>query len=697
MSKLKYHKVFTYDHIHSREISELYISAETPRGQLFVILELPKHKIDQQPLVDEIIKKIDTHFVNLKEDNPEILLEEILQKINEFLPELSTSVKIKNWLNTLAMAVGIMYENNIYLASVGNINALLIHLNQVTPIIEKNPPVNPTKIFSDIISGQLDAGDTLIVSTESLFDYISREKIKQLVKKYSPESAGVKLNELLSTVPDFVTFNSLFMKHPSSSDVALKPEQMEIIEDEEATDDILEAEATITDHHIKPAKTKLVLDLGAVKNINGFNKLKFVGRAIAYFLAIDKKIIIFIASKIKYSILFIFSPRYRRSREAQTLDTIKSSTDHKYMLFQNLSIKKKIAVIILFVIILLFLQSLVFITQQRADKQQTEAYNQLLRDANIKFTEVDTKLIYNDEPAAETILLEIQDMINNVRASSQEQQAKLDELTETVFNQLNKVRHIHVVPSPAEIYNLSDTLIRAQQIVQKEGKFYILDIDKLYVLENENLSSLIEFKDGKYLADWAGENKLLLGNEEQYFIFNIDNNNLESFDFTKTAGNTSVQDMFIYSNNLYVLDSDNNQIFKYAERGDSFSNGSPWLSTDIDLSSTNSFTIDGSIYTIDNNGHIKNFLKGSRAEFDYHQPHPVIGSEATIQTFKDSNYLYIIDPSNKRVIILSKDGEIKDQYTSQLFNNLTDLAIDPEEKAVYLLNGNHLYLLAIND
>jgi len=49
-----------------------------------------------------------------------------------------------------------------------------------------------------------------------------------------------------------------------------------------------------------------------------------------------------------------------------------------------------------------------------------------------------------------------------------------------------------------------------------------------------------------------------------------------------------------------------------------------------------------------------------------------------------------------RVIILDKEGNIKDQYTSQKFDSLTDLAIDPEEKAIYLLNDNHLYLLAIN-
>jgi hypothetical protein len=155
--------------------------------------------------------------------------------------------------------------------------------------------------------------------------------------------------------------------------------------------------------------------------------------------------------------------------------------------------------------------------------------------------------------------------------------------------------------------------------------------------------------------------------------------------------------MSIYGNNLYVLDAINNQIFKYPERGESFSNGLAWLQEEISLADATSLTLDGDIYTMFNSGQILKFRKGQRETFNYHQPHPVIGSQAIIKTFADSDYLYIIDPDNQRVIILDKEGNIKDQYSSSKFDNLVDLAVDSEEKAIYLLNGNHLYLLAINE
>ena len=173
---LKYHKIFTHDHINARELSEVYMSDSSDHGRLFIMLELPKHKLDQQAYIDQLINEIATYFDTSGQDDPEILLEEILQQINQLLPEMAASIKIRNWINTLDLAVGIIYNNNTYMASIGNVNGLLIHNKQITTIMAKNTEINPSKAFSDIISGELDDGDGLIISTNSLFDYISKEK-----------------------------------------------------------------------------------------------------------------------------------------------------------------------------------------------------------------------------------------------------------------------------------------------------------------------------------------------------------------------------------------------------------------------------------------------------------------------------------------------------------------------------------------
>ena len=64
---LKYHKIFTHDHINARELSEVYTSDSSDHGRLFIILELPKQKTDQQPSIDQLINEVATYF-----DNPSI-------------------------------------------------------------------------------------------------------------------------------------------------------------------------------------------------------------------------------------------------------------------------------------------------------------------------------------------------------------------------------------------------------------------------------------------------------------------------------------------------------------------------------------------------------------------------------------------------------------------------------------------------
>ena len=700
---LKYHKIFTHDHINARELSEVYMSDSSDHGRLFIMLELPKHKLDQQAYIDQLINEIATYFDTSGQDDPEILLEEILQQINQLLPEMAASIKIRNWINTLDLAVGIIYNNNTYMASIGNVNGLLVQNKQITTIMSKNTEINPSKAFSDIISGELDDGDGLIISTNSLFDYISKEKVKQIIKKYSPSAAAIKINELLESVPDFVTFNSIIIKKPGISDREIHPHEIKKpidLEDEVVTDTI----KTEADHSPTAPRTKTVIDVGGFKNIGLAKKIGQLFALIALYFKTIGSIFTFVGKKIKNSLLFLFSPKFRKKKEEKTIDNINKITHKKYFWFQNLNTKKKIAVVVLFVIILIFLQSLVFLTQEKADDDKNEHYNNTLITINTKYKEVDAKLIYDDEEAAEKLLLEIQTLILELTASSPNQEEQIAKLSETVFHKINKIRHIHVVPSPVELFDMSASLVSTQDIVQKNGIFYIFGDNKLYQIKDNLLEEIFNFTGEQVIqsmTDWPDKNKIVLSslnanNEINYIIFDLEKKEITG-DLKQAINNTSVKDLTVYGNNLYVLDNQNNQIFKYPESGGGFANGQPWVKEEIDTSQTSSLTIDGSVYIIANDGGIKNLLKGVLEEFDYHTPRPNIGTGAIIKTFRDSAYLYIIDPNNNRVIILDKEGNIKDQYASQKFDDLKDLAIDPDEKAIYLLNNQHLYLLAINE
>lgn len=693
MPDLRYHRLFRHDAFNGRELSVSYISEAAACGRLFIVLETPKNKLDQQPLLEQIINEATNALASSKNTNPETALEDILQKINTLLPNLSASSKIRNWLYSLDMAIGIFNEQTIHLSNIGQINGLALSKHRLETVLHKNQNFSPSKAFVNIHSGVLEEGDVFIISTNSLFDYIAQEKIRQIAKRYTPQATVIKLNSLLTTVPDFVTFNAVIIKNSGSGDFDQVPMDNKLSdqanEPEKNYDIITHRHNKNADHH------QGTLEFHHQQSNSIFQKIKIFFAWLALFFVTIYKILRFIYRKISLSLRFIFSPRFRNNTEEQVLNEVKDTFKQKYNWWQRLRSSQKIALIGLLTTLLIFTQSLVILTQKKSVNQKDKIYQELIQSIDAKFSEADSKLIYKDQMAAENILLEIQRTLANLKLTNNQQETEIATFKEKVRRQLNEVRRIHDVPEPLELADLS-TLVNPKQIVQKDGNFYILDDQKIYLLKDRALTSLNDFSQGQFLADWPQSPRLVVGNNEQFFIYDIAKNKQDNFPLAKSSGNTSVQDLNIYSNNLYVLDTKAQQFFKYPEASGSFANGQAWLKSEVELQDISSFTVDGSIYTIDNQGQIKKFTKGKPEDFSYQTPSPKVGAKATIQTFRDSKYLYIIDPNNQRVVILNKDGNIKDQYTSVKFDQLLDLAIDPNEQAIYLLNGQHLYLLAVN-
>jgi len=710
MIKLQQQQLFIYDHINSRELSDNYISEYKKNNQLFIIIEIPKNKYNIQTNIDEIINKASEYFEISKQNDAELLLEEILQGLNQFLPELNNK-KRKSFLNNLDMIIGIINNNTVHLSGTGNIYTLLIHNNKLTPILSQDLE-EKSKIFEDIISGELNEGDVIIPSTNSLFDYISQEKIKQITTQYNLDNSIKEIKKLLITVPNFVTFNSLLIKKEElkSQPLSRKEDNWEEknffqdIENEkkETIENTVKKNKTKIKEEIKNTelplpKTKWIIDFKAFKKIKFINRLNNIIKYILNIFNNIKKIILYLFNKIKNIFAFITSKKYREESEEKSIKKIKNKVDQKYNWFISLEKQRKIALVGLFITLLLFVQGLIFILQNKSEKDTNKNYIKDINSIEEGLNEIKSLLIYGDEQGAEDILLAIQDIIKNIEINNITQKEELKILKDNIRRQINEVRHINDVTSPLELFDLSSTLEKSKKIVQKDGNFYVLSENKLYLLKNNTVTELINFPNGQTLSDWPKKNKLILSNLDNYVIFDINSKTIKTFPFNKTAGNTTIKDAVIYNDNLYILDNINNQIFKYPEQGESFGNGIPWLQENQDLTQASSFTIDGDVYIINNGGEIEKYSKGQKEKFTYHKPRPLINNNSIIKTFKASNYLYIIDPDNNRIIILDKDGSIKDQFTSKKFDNLIDLTVDLEEKNIYLLNNNHLYILPIND
>jgi len=157
-----------------------------------------------------------------------------------------------------------------------------------------------------------------------------------------------------------------------------------------------------------------------------------------------------------------------------------------------------------------------------------------------------------------------------------------------------------------------------------------------------------------------------------------------------------------YSGNLYVLDPEAGQIFRYLP-GPSGYPDPPQLyfsgqSGDV-LSGAIDMAIDGFIYVLYANGGVRKFAGGVPVMFDITDLDRPLTDPTAIYTAPDpvARYVYIADPGNQRVLQLTKEGHFVRQIRprpedSASFSALKSIFVDESAGKLYWLNATSLYI-----
>lgn len=153
---------------------------------------------------------------------------------------------------------------------------------------------------------------------------------------------------------------------------------------------------------------------------------------------------------------------------------------------------------------------------------------------------------------------------------------------------------------------------------------------------------------------------------------------------------------FAYASNIYILDKGNSKIFRYSSIEGGFGTKKEWLApgVSVDLSNSSQILIDGSIWILTQNSKILKFTLGNPQNF-------TIKSAAEIQSIKaiytneDLEYFYVLEPANKKVVILTKEGEYKAQYTSDIISETRGFVVSESQKKIILMTNDKLFSMEI--
>ncbi len=151
-----------------------------------------------------------------------------------------------------------------------------------------------------------------------------------------------------------------------------------------------------------------------------------------------------------------------------------------------------------------------------------------------------------------------------------------------------------------------------------------------------------------------------------------------------------------FGTNVYVFDSERRAITRF-DTTDSSASGSAWLRNKegLEFSEVNSLTVDGEMWLTTVNGKIFRYIRGEKVGFTLHDAVGLPNSTLLLYTTKDSQYVYLLEPRQKRLLVYTKTGEYVSSVQSEDLATATSLIVDEESKTAYILAGSLLYSVKI--
>lgn len=351
--------------------------------------------------------------------------------------------------------------------------------------------------------------------------------------------------------------------------------------------------------------------------------------------------------------------------------------------------KKAILLILAFAVVL----TVGFSFAQIQKKRAVDLTEQQLSTARNKVWQAQQDIILNKEKEANELFKEALLDLEKLQNSPRQKQA--EKLITEVTQKLTEINKMETVAEPELTFSLRELDFNPITMELAGDALYFLnpELGKLYswnLLQGKGQT--IEFPNAFQLATSVGD-ALVFYQKDGNRIFMADGQETKLFppypEFKPSV-------LTSFNNKLYLLDNERGQIVKYNLF---FSQPElapvSWLAApDRRLQNAKSMAIDGSIWLLGSDNKIHRYYGGAWQETLDLSIWPELKRPSRIYTDPRLPYLYILDPSENRLIILDKTGRVIKQYRSEKFNALKDVAVADNGKVVYLLNDKSVYQIS---
>lgn len=269
---------------------------------------------------------------------------------------------------------------------------------------------------------------------------------------------------------------------------------------------------------------------------------------------------------------------------------------------------------------------------------------------------------------------------------------KLDELLKNISDKESDIVG-EVRPETKEFLDLT------LQTSGFDGKNMVSSGDDIFVFDDSNKNIIkvgIENKSAKIAANKENINdanviasyqdRLFLNRSDGIYEVDVVSKKVIERDWNDTNL------FYSYASNIYLLDKDDKEIYRFAGSNKTFGSKSGWLAPGIemDFSKVIDMVIDGSIWLLSSTGKVTKLTNGNPQAISLNGIPEPLENPTAIYTNEDNKNVYILEKDKGRVVVIDKTGEFKLQYLSDEFKNAKDIVVSETEQKAILLTGAKL-------
>lgn len=693
----------------NRLVCETYIfepvATEATLGRLYVAAEVEDRQGVGKELLDLCIQTLQLEYYREPSRSVTASFESALHQANIVLHD-ATEQGVRDWMGYWHVTVAVVADMSLYICTAGSSQLFLVRKGKASLLTEDlsySPITDPLRTFSQVASGALAPRDVLFLGTSSFSQVFRREDLLRFSAEHSAQTIRTRLEQLYadqqSTRPLAAIVISLLPRHIA------------------VTRPVLAGQTEATSRRPRRRAAALVPRKPLViHRTNLLTLLMLSGRmlvAVGRWLGQRGWPLLVHGSRLGGRVVVSASVLAKRNvKSAVTAQTSLGGRVRRLgrVLWHwavHIPRTSKIFATVSAVLALTLVISIILLQSKRTDDATIQQASEALHDAQTKLAAAETALIYDNRDQARELVGEAvaagEDLLKqNVYT---EEAAQLVAAGAIIQDRLQKVWRASA--AGARVIGDWATLLGGQE----PGGLAVLD-ERLFSFnprtneilaltlsgETQTVSSTSQgvgaFK--LAIAHGADKNIIYISDAGEVAILDTKTDTVSVQEVSLGRESVEVAAAAVYGSRLYTTEAGGNSIYSYNKTLRGFAGRSAWLTEEAWPADTVvSLAVDGSIYTLHNDGRLRELFKGKAVAFEAEPVDPPLAGARRVLTAESFKNLYVFDPERSRVVVFTKKGELVQQVVLDVGKKINDVAVAEDERTLYILDGTAVLALPL--